>query len=611
MAIQDLEVVVTVNVQKALASLRDLRESLDSIARSIDNVDRRGRRGISINTHVESIQDDLGRLSGDIMTWEARNKIRVRTDTEGLNLSNLDDILIRRQHTGPFGGGDSDVATMNVDAGVVNLRGFELQQFQETVRNATREGFLDALKDQDVTQFVTQPRSPDDGGDDDDNGRVGLRRRMRQASLDLRDGNIRLTQAVGEVTDELGDMAANSKLTNLSMSDIHNAFARLVPLLITFLGTVPALIGAFVTLYAAAITAAAALAALTGLAAIGFAMEDGTTNLDTQRLQDALSDVRQDFLEAFAPVAERLEPLFRDGLDGLEQFFNEIAQEGDALIALTDEARAFGGFLIDFIPSALRDLAALVSALSDEFGGIGRFLQRNFTRIIRGMVETTVEALPAISELLQLIAAMIPPLIRMSIGFVRVTETVFRVFGAIGQLLNILGVSAEAFGFVTAAVLSGFTAVLTLTGAVRLLSGTILSNLVSSLTTWIFASNAATFATYALATAIRALLAATGVGLILVGASYLVDFASGAARAEREVSKLNSSLSDFNRLSSGMSTNIGGSVGEGPSGISGGGSGGSGGGFSMTYVDEGGNGNPDQAGAYSQWRYGRTTGDSA
>ncbi len=610
MAIQDLEVIVTVDVQKALASLRELRESLDSVARSIDNVDRRGTKGISINTHIESIHDDLGRLSGDIMTWEARNKINIRTDTDDLDLRDLDDIVIRRQHSGPFGGGGDNVATMNVDAGVVNLDGFELQQFQETVRNATREGFLDALKDQDVTQFVTQPRSPDDG-DDDDDSRVGLRRRMRQASLDLRDGNIRLTQAVSEVTDELGDMASNSKLTNLSMSDIHNAFARLVPLLITFLGTVPALIGAFVTLYAAAITAAGALAALTGLAAIGFAMEDGTTNINTERLQEALSDVRQDFVEAFAPIAERLEPLFRDGLDGLERFFNALAQEGDALIALTDEARAFGGFLIDFIPSALRDLAALVSALSDEFGGIGRFLQQNFTRIIRGMVETTVQSLPAISQLLQLIASMIPPLIRMSVGFVKVTSGILAFIGAIGNVLEVLNISAEAFGLVTGSVLTALSGLLILTGAVRLLGKTILSSLVNSLVTWVFASNAATLATYALASAIRALLAATVIGLILLGASYLVDFASGAARAEREVRNLNSSLEDFNRLSSGMSTNIGADVGGGPSGISGSGGGGGSGGLSMTYVDEGGNGNPDEAGAYSQWRYGRTTGDKA
>jgi len=607
MAIQDLEVIVTVNVQKALASLRELRESLDSVARSIDNVDRRGARGISINTHIESIEDDLGRLSGDIMTWEARNKINIRTDTEDLDLRNLDDIVIRRgEGTGGFGGSD-DVATMNVDAGVVNIDGLNLQGLEDTLRNAFRGAFGD-LGSEDGVFISGIGRSDDD--DDGDDERVGLRRRMRQASLDLRDGNIRLTKAIGEVTDELGDMASNSKLTNLSMSDIHNAFARLVPLLITFLGTVPALIGAFVTLYAAAITAAGALAALTGLAAIGFAMEDGTTNLDTERLQEALSDVRQDFLEAFAPIAERLEPLFRDGLDGLEQFFNALAQEGDALIALTDEARAFGGFLIDFIPSALRDLAALVSALSDEFGGIGRFLEQNFTRIIRGMVETTVESLPAISQMLQLIASMIPPLIRMSIGFVKVTSGILAFIGAIGDALRFLNIGSETVGFVIASLLTLVSAALLATGAFKVLGLSILQAAIRPMTLYITNALVAAGASYSLAAALATVLSIITLGAFAVLATGILSVGASAMSAKSDVDKLNSSLQDFNRLSSGMSTDIG-DVGGGPSGISGGGGDGSGGGFSMTYVDEGGNGNPDQAGAYSQWRYGRTTGDKA
>jgi hypothetical protein len=607
MAIQDLEVIVTVDVQKALASLRELRESLDSVARSIDNVDRRGARGISINTHIESIHDDLGRLSGDIMTWEARNKINIRTDTDDLDLRNLDDIVIRREGGGGGVGGD-DVATMNVDAGVVNIDGLNLQGLEDTLRNAFRGAFGDLGSEDGV--FISISGIGDDDEDDDDE-RVGLRRRMRQASLDLRDGNIRLTQAVGEVTDELGDMAANSKLTNLSMSDIHNAFARLVPLLITFLGTVPALIGAFVTLYAAAITAAGALAALTGLAAIGFAMDDGTTNINTERLQEALSDVRQDFLEAFAPIAERLEPLFRDGLDGLERFFNALAQEGDALIALTDEARAFGGFLIDFIPSALRDLAALVSALSDEFGGIGRFLQQNFTRIIRGMVETTVQALPAISQMLQLIASMIPPLIRMSIGFVKVTSGILAFIGAIGDALRFLNIGSETVGFVIASLLTLVSATLLATGAFKVLGLSILQAAIRPMTLYITNALVAAGASYSLAAALATVLSIITLGAFAVLATGILSVGASAMSAKSDVDKLNSSLRNFDRLSSGMSTNIGTDVSDGPSGISGSGGGGGSGGLSMTYVDEGGNGNPDEAGAYSQWRYGRTTGDKA
>jgi hypothetical protein len=610
MAIQDLEVIVTVNVQKALESLRDLRESLDSIARKIDYVDRRGTSGINIRSEIESIDDDLAELKTDIMVWEAGNRIKVRTDVDGVDLQDLDDIRIRREATGPFGGGgDSDVATMNVDAGVVKLSGFDMQGFQEIIRNGAREGFLDALKDQDVTQFVTKPTSPDDGGDDDDDDR-SFRRRMRDIKLDLDSGDTSFGRALTRATRQTGKFAGNSKIANLSMSQLHNALARVIPLLLVFVGTLPALIGAFVTLAAAAYAAAAGLVALTGLGALGFAMEDGTTNIDTERFTEMLQDVRDSFLEAFAPIAQRLEPLFRDGLDGLERFFQALAREGDALIALTDEARAFGGFLIDFIPDALRDLAALVSALSSEFGGIGRFLEENFTRIVRGMVETTVQSLPAISKLLQMIASMIPPLTRMSIGFVKVTTAIFTFLGMIGAALNALDISAEAVGFVVASILTLITAVLTLTGALALLKTAVIQAALRPLHLFFTNLLLATGASYALAAALATLLSIVTLGAFAVASLAILDFGSSALSAKSDVDKLNDSLRDFNRLSSGMGGSIGGSVdssSNGPDGIRNSGGGGS----NFTYNDYGGDSNPYEASRYFSWREPRTTGNGA
>lgn len=608
MAIQDLEVVVSVNVKQALRSLKDLKRELESVADKISSVDRHSR--VNVNTRVGSIRPELQSLRNDIESWEARNEINIRTDVDGLDLSNLDDIQIRDDRDALGGRDDLDVATMNVNAGVVNISGLSLDTLQERLRNGTREGFLDALKDQDVTQFVTQPRSPDDDDDDDDD--MSFRRRMRQIRMDFDAGDIGLGRVAREVSDELGDVAANSKLTNLSMSDLHNAFARIVPLLITFVGTLPALIGAFVTLYAATIAAAGALMTLAGLGAIGFALEDGTTDIDTQRLRDALSNIRDEFLEAFAPIASRLEPLFIDALDGLELFFNRLANQGDALISLTDEARAFGGFVMDFVPMALRDLAAMVAALSDSFSGIGQFLMRNFTTIVRGMVDTFVQSLPAIAELLSLIAATIPPLIRMSIGFVRVTSEVFKFFGAIGNLIGMLGINAEALGTVIAATLTLLSATLILAGAFKVLSVTVIGKyLISAFMGLVKAIYMTTGATGLLNIAIATLISLLTLGLFTVVAAGILQMGSAALSTKSDVDALNDSLRTFDGLSSGM----GGGFGDGPSGPSGAGASSSipsdGGGMSMTYNDYGGGGDPDAANAYSQWRYERTTGDKA
>jgi hypothetical protein len=607
MAIQDLEVIVTVNVQKALESLRDLRESLDSIARKIDYVDRRGTSGINIRSEIESIDDDLAELKTDIMVWEAGNRIKVRTDVDGVDLQDLDDIRIRREATGPFGGGgDSDVATMNVDAGVVNIEGLNLQGLEDTLRNSFRKAFGDLGSEDGV--FISGVSSgDDDDGDDDDRS---FRRRMRDIKLDLDSGDTSFGRALTRATRQTGKFAGNSKIANLSMSQLHNALARVIPLLLVFVGTLPALIGAFVTLAAAAYAATAALAALTALGAIGFAMEDGTTNLDTERFTEMLEDVRDSFLESFAPIATRLEPLFRDRLDGLERFFQALAREGDALIALTDEARAFGGFLIDFIPDALRDLAALVSALSSEFGGIGRFLEENFTRILRGMVETTVQALPAISQLLQIIADMIPPITKMSVGFVKVTTVIFALLGLLGDLIGFFGVGAETMGILIGATLALISATLILHGAYKLLGLQLMKKTIVAIYGLVRAKIAATLATYGLSGAIVTLLSLLTLGLFAVIAAGIIKIGHSALSAKTDVDKLNDSLRDFNRLSSGMGGSIGGSVSGpsgGPSSIGGGG----GNSMDMTYVDEGGSGNPDAANAYAEWRFNRTTGDRA
>ena len=608
MAIQDLEVVVTVNVQKALRALRDLENGLESVADKIDKVDRRGSTGVNVSTNVQSIQPQLRSLRRDIESWEARNEIDIRTDTGGLDLTDLDDIHIRDERGG-LGGRDTDVATMNVDAGVVNLQGLSLDHLQERLRNGTREGMIDAMQSEEITAFFSGPRREEPDDDDED---VSFRRRMRRVRMDFSAGDLGIGGAVSEVSDELGKVAANSKLTNLSMSDLHNAFARVIPLLITFIGTLPALIGALVTLYAATIAAAGALAALTGLGAIGFAMEDGTTNLDTERFTQMLQNLRDQFLEAFAPIAQRLEPLFRDGLDGLQMFFNELAQEGDALIALTDEARAFGGFIIDFVPSALRDLAAMVSALSDSFGGIGQFLMNNFTTIIRGMVDTFVQSLPAIAELLSLIAAMIPPLIRMSVGFVRVTTAVFQFFSLVGNLIGLLGVNAEALGTVIAATLTLASAVLILSGLYRLLGVTIIGKqLISAFMGLVKAIYMTTGATGLLNIAIATTISLLTLGIFAVAASHILQMGSAALNTKSDVDQLNDSLRTFDSLSSGMGGGFGDPSGGAPSAASAVPSESGGGGMSMTYNDYGGDGNPDQANAYSQWRYERTTGDRA
>jgi hypothetical protein len=227
------------------------------------------------------------------------------------------------------------------------------------------------------------------------------------------------------------------------------------------------------------------------------------------------------------------------------------------------------------------------------------------------MVETTAQSLPAISQMLQLITSMIPPLIRMSIGFVRVTSGIFLLLGAIGDLIGWFNISSEIMGIIIGLTLSLLTATLLLHGAYKTLGMGLMQHTIVRLYNWTRALIASTLATYGLSSAVITLFTLLTLGVFAIAAAGLVKLGTEAMSAKSDVDKLNSSLQDFNRLSSGMSTNIGTDVSDGPSGISGSGGGGGSGGSNFTYVDNTGNGNPYEVAAHKDWRQPRTSNDRA
>jgi len=222
-----------------------------------------------------------------------------------------------------------------------------------------------------------------------------------------------------------------------------------------FVGTLPAAITAMVGLAAAGFSAAAALAAIAGFGALGVAMEDGRFNMDN--LTELFEQIRDDFLHAFTPLANQLEPLFRDAADGLGEFFRAVSDEGDALLELTDDARAFGRFLIDFVPQMLRTMAAMANSMGDVFGNIGGFLRANFEPAMRSLMEVTATVLPVVSELILSILRAVPAITRLSAGFALVTNAIIQVLGAVGRLISLFGISYEALGILLATMLTGIS----------------------------------------------------------------------------------------------------------------------------------------------------------
>lgn len=558
-SVDNLEIVVDVDIASAIAELNKLQEELQDLAESIEGVDAVGTEGIDIQTRLDQLDAEFAALRTEIETFEATNSIDIPVE---FDRSSVDQAVTVARGATAGGTGTPDFGSPFMAPGT---------------RGAARmpdvgDGMDMLFSDRDRGIFARLSRS------------------VRQLRRNVDEFDIR-------------------------MSDLHNMLARLVPLLLVFIGVIPAAVTALVGLASAALAAAAGLAAIAGFGALGVALQGG--QFDMQRLTEVWNDIRDSFIEAFAPLAERLQPIFLDAVDAMDIFFQSIADQGDALMDLADEARAFGGFVMDFMPGMLRTLAALVEGLGPILGNIGQFINRNFNTIMRDLVELTAEAVPPLAEMTLMIGRAIPALVQMSIGFTQVANVVIQIIGLFFRLLDIVGVSPRVFGLVTAALLATATAVALLhTTLFRFAGGAIataISSLYSFYSTLIASSGA--FGTFTIAgySATGALAAFMTLATLGAAAAVLVPMALGAASAftglAGSIDSATSSLKEFDRVSGNTSGSFNPYAGSGaPMGGGGAATGGSGP-TTVINVESSGDGHEDRSNAkYLSFRQGRTTG---
>lgn len=583
MAIQNLKVQVSVDIASAISKLEDLQEELQDVAERIEQVDAVGTDGIRVTTNVESINDELTALSARIKSWELRNGIDIDVDVhhddflQELRGAEIPVSAVLDDAPSVSGGPDDDtvmniqprqfrgimrdavadgVRSVTVDAG--GERGIDISpDFGGAEQGAQRaiDGVDSVTIDEADSEHVRQFKL----GESMDQFRADNMRELfgTMGFRDRRDRRSPMLTMLKDVGDEFGDLIATVQDFDLRMSDVHNAFARLIPLLFVFIGTLPAAITALVGLATAAAAAGAALLAIAGLGALGLALEDGQFDMDN--LTEAFNEVRDDFIEAFEPLAERLQPLFEDGLDGLQTLFQTMARQGDALMQLTDEARAFGGFILDITPTVLRSVAAMAETFSAVFGDIATFVEENFASAMRMLARITLEALPAFSQLVQLLVGALPALIEFSIGMMQVANVILVVVSTLFRLLSLVGIGPRLFGILLGSILAVASAVLFANTA---LMGLIFRGLIGVFK-WLIAvqaqnlSTSASFWTLARsAGAARVALAALGAvagGLILGGAlGALSGMISGFLGVNDSATKAKDALKDFDRVANRM-----------------------------------------------------------
>lgn len=299
--------------------------------------------------------------------------------------------------------------------------------------------------------------------------------------------------------------------STLHMGQLWDAVAKLVPLLLVFVGALPAAITGVAALAAGAIAAAGALLAIGGLAVLGGALIMGDGNIQ-EGFTEILSVLKEQFLDAFIPLARMFDDLFFDALNMVGELFRSIAAQGDVLIQLKDDARALMNFIVDFIPAALRLAAQLAEAFMPLFAMFGEWLMMNFDDILRGMVGVFAKILPSALALIDALIAMLPIIIKISIGFFMVASLVVQFISVIFQLIGLLGPFGTLLGFIIG-LLIAFASITSLLATLYGLLTPRIAMAILSLYEYATAAWAAMVAEYGLAAA--ALAAALAVGVLL------------------------------------------------------------------------------------------------
>jgi hypothetical protein len=349
---------------------------------------------------------------------------------------------------------------------------------------------------------------------------------------------------------------------DVGMTDFYDMLAAVLPLLLNFVAAMPAAIAAVGGLATAALGAAAALGGIAGLGLLGAASQNAGGGMpEMEDFTDVLSDIRDMFFEAFEPLATKLAPMFEKGLSGLERFFNELAARGGALLDFRNEAEAFGDFMIDFLAIGIAKITRFADAMSPVFSAFGDWLEG--TDIIGKFAWATRIALGGLVLLGSEIVNILPAVIKLSSGFLIMSGFILSFFDGVGKLIGILPISGRLLGMLVGSFLALTTAMLIAIKVQNIWTGTTIANAITSmgafiksviageatLTNYIRTTYASAAATLTLANAIKALLAATGIGLVLVGVQTLVE---QFGLLESNISGATDSLKEFERTSNRM-----------------------------------------------------------
>ncbi|NHN65257.1 hypothetical protein G9463_18405 [Haloarcula sp. JP-Z28] len=348
--------------------------------------------------------------------------------------------------------------------------------------------------------------------------------------------------AISNLVSEFADL-------ELKMGDFFKVFASILPLLFTFIGALPAAIGGLIALGGAAVAAATALGSVGGLAVLGMAMDGGEIDLST--LQENLTELKESFLDAFGPVANRLAPLATEAFGSVETIFARLGDRAQFLTTLTDDARGALDYLERTVPSVLDKIVRFGAASFPVFAAVDAFLGN--LNLIEGFGNVLADTLPLLFTLATAVAEIVPPLLSLSMGFLFVSTVVIKALTSILSFFDVIPYGLELLGVLIGTILTLATVSALYSVAGQILSATfvqqaatILSTYIPSLSSLIGAQVATTLSTLALKAALVALIGVLAFGL---GAA-LYSVGSAFVGMESKISSATDSLREFGAVGS-------------------------------------------------------------
>jgi hypothetical protein len=318
----------------------------------------------------------------------------------------------------------------------------------------------------DGDELIRAARDPDSDVDfgmvRDARGRGGLDAMVEAVdALDSMDGNF--TQ-LNESSLRRGFrmMGRNLSELQLSIRALHVAYAALIPLVINFIGAIPAALAGLVAIGTAAIGAAAALGGIAALGLAGISLQQ-EGELSLAAIQEALTPIADSIATAFAPLAQTFVPTIERGIQSIAGMMGPLASASSLLLEMRENFQAGLDYFTSAVPSFTRELLSFTQAMMPVLSSIGTFLAE--TDFFGGLADQTTRALPSLVRLGDAVIPLVNAVLNLSQGFLVVAS---RILWAAQGITVLLG-RFDAFGMIVGAVIGLFFALSGLIGLFNVL----------------------------------------------------------------------------------------------------------------------------------------------